>query len=101
MPETQAAQAQIPRPRVLQALAAIPTTDAWPALDPAEQDRRKAILWDIRLRVLEDGPRHATPSPDRGRQFIPFAALQGYDEMIEDVEQSFASEEPQIRFSNI
>ena len=25
-------------------------------------------------------------SPERGRQFIPFAALRGYDEMLEEVE---------------
>lgn len=71
----------------LRALAGLPTPDDWPDISDQERERRERILWEISLRVLEDGPRRATPSPERGRQFIPFAALRGYDEMIAEVER--------------
>ena len=44
------------------------------------------MLRGIVQRIVEDGPRRAMASPERGRQFIPFAALRGYGEMLEEVE---------------
>lgn len=41
----------------------------------AEREYRSQVLDDIARRVVAEGVRHAAPSPDRGRQFLPFAAL--------------------------
>ncbi|MGN0034733.1 MAG: hypothetical protein ACI364_03275 [Coriobacteriales bacterium] len=51
-----------------------------------ERERRASILRDIARRVAEDGPRVAVPHPGRARQFLPFAALRGYDEQVEQAE---------------
>ena len=59
---------------------------SWPDIGEREQERREAVLRGIVQRIVEDGPRRAMASPERGRQFIPFAALRGYDEMLEEVE---------------
>lgn len=76
-----------PDKATLQALAGLPRAEDWPDIDDAERQRREQVLWDVALRVMEDGPRRAKPSPERGRQFMPFAALRGYDEMIAEVER--------------
>lgn len=76
-----------PDDETLAAIASLPCADEWPDLSDAERAYRERVLWEVALRLLEDGPRHATPSPDRGRQFIPFAALRGYDEMVAEVER--------------
>lgn len=39
----------------------------------------------------EDGPRRAVASSDRGRLFMPFAALEGYEGMIAEVEEDVAA----------
>lgn len=67
-----------------EALAALPSLDEWPGLPEQEREHRRAVLYDVALRVLADGPRRARPSPERGRQFLAFAALQGYGEMVEE-----------------
>lgn len=51
------------------------------APDAFERERRRIVLDDIAARIREDGPRTARPSPDRGHQFKPFAALKGYHEL--------------------
>ena len=56
-------------------LASLPDVGEWPNLSPAEREYREQVLNDIARRVAAEGPRTATPSPDRGRQFLPFAAL--------------------------
>ncbi len=56
-------------------VAALPDVGEWPNLSPAEREYREQVLNDIARRVAAEGPRTATPSPDRGRQFLPFAAL--------------------------
>lgn len=53
-------------------------------LPALEQERRARILDDIRQRIALDGPRVAVPSPDRGRLFMPFAALKGYERLVEE-----------------
>ena len=68
----------------------LPATTSWPDIDEREQERRERVLRGIVRRILEDGPRRAMPSPERGRQFIPFAALRGYDEMVAEVERRSA-----------
>ncbi len=47
-----------------------------------ERVRRNIILRDIHTQIAKNGPHVARPHADRARQFMPFDALQGYDEMI-------------------
>lgn len=77
-----------PDAETLATIAALPRAEEWPDIDDAERMRRERVLWEVALRLLEDGPRRATPSSERGRQFMPFAALRGYDEMIAEVERA-------------
>ena len=74
------------RENVRQEIGRLPLASSWPDIDEREQERREAVLRGIVQRIVEDGPRRAMASPERGRQFIPFAALRGYDEMLEEVE---------------
>lgn len=67
-----------------QASAQIPDTGIWPDLNVEERERRDVILRAIRTRIEEDGPRRAVASPNRGRLFMPFAALKGFDEAIDE-----------------
>lgn len=76
---------------VFRAISALPTAETWPDIGSQERERRERILWEISLRIMEDGPRRAVPSPERGRQFIPFAALKGYDEMLAQTERDVAA----------
>lgn len=73
-------------PATRAALDAVPGIEAWDGLRPAERERRERILADIRRRIAEDGPRRVAPDAERGRLFMPFAALTGYEGMIADVE---------------
>lgn len=52
-------------------------------LTEEERRRRRRLLAEINRRVALEGPHAARPHPSRARQFMPFAALKGYDEMIE------------------
>lgn len=74
------------RENVRQEIGRLPLASSWPDIGEREQERREAVLRGIVQRIVEDGPRRAMASPERGRQFIPFAALRGYDEMLEEVE---------------
>lgn len=67
------------------ALDAVPDVSAWDGLGPTEREHREWVLDQIRRRISEDGPQRAVASPDRGRLFMPFAALEGYEGMIGDV----------------
>ena len=62
----------------------VPDARAWDDLSGPERARRQAILDDIRRRVDENGPRFAVASDDRARQFIPFAALTGYGDLLDE-----------------
>ncbi len=68
-------QAQTSAQAQARAAAGIPSVDIWPDLTTDEREYRAQVLDDIARRVVAEGVRHATPSPDRGRQFLPFAAL--------------------------
>ena len=50
------------------------------------------VLDRIAQRVAADGVRVSVPSPDRGSQFMPFAALKGYEEVIAEVENGNVEE---------
>lgn len=59
-----------------------------------EAARRQAILADIERRVAKDGVHSAAASPHRARQFMPFAALDGFTELIKKTEdESMARED--------
>lgn len=66
--------------------AGLPTPDVWPRLSADEREYRAQVLDRIAQRVAADGVRVSLPSPDRGSQFMPFAALKGYEEVIAEVE---------------
>jgi hypothetical protein len=65
------------REDVRQEIGRLPLASSWPDIGEREQERREAVLRGIVQRIVEDGPRRAMASPERGRQFIPFAALRG------------------------
>lgn len=79
-----------PTSDVQAALDTVPGVDTWQGLQPMERERREGILRDIRMRIAERGPRRAVPSPERGRLFMPFAALEGYEEMLVETEEEVA-----------
>ncbi len=64
--------------------AGIPSPDIWAGISADERAYRKRVLDDIARRVAEEGIHTAIPSDDRGRQFMPFAALKGYDDIVRD-----------------
>lgn len=47
---------------------------------------REAVLRDIERRVAGDGTRVSRHHPDRIRQFMSFAALRGYSEIVKGAE---------------
>ncbi len=51
------------------------------SLDPFEQAYRRSVLRDIEQRIALHGEHQARPHADRARQFMPFAALKGYEDM--------------------
>lgn len=51
------------------------------SLDPPERAYRQSILRDIERRIALHGEHLAKPHADRARQFMPFAALKGYEDM--------------------
>lgn len=58
-----------------------------------EAARRQAILADIERRVAKDGVHAAVASPHRARQFMPFAALDGFTELIKKTEDESMARE--------
>ena len=47
-----------------------------------EAERRRCILRDIAMRIRENGIHFAANSPKRATQFMPFAALTGFEELM-------------------
>ena len=66
--------------------AQIPSVDVWSEISDDEREYRAQVLDDIAKRVAAEGAHYAMPGDDRGRQFIPFAALKGFDEVIAEGE---------------
>lgn len=56
-------------------------------LDPWERARREAVLRDIAERTRRNGAHRARAFPERARQFMPFAALKGFDDMVREQER--------------
>lgn len=79
--------------RIAAELVRIPGVEAWPGIDAVERERRARIVADIRRRVVENGPREPLHTPDRGRLFMPFAALKGYDSLVEQEEDLVAADD--------
>lgn len=67
--------------------AEIPSPDIWAGISADERAYRKRVLNDIARRVTEEGVHTAVPGDDRGRQFMPFAALKGYDDIVRDSQE--------------
>lgn len=55
-------------------------------MGPFEKSRRETLMRDIEKRVETYGKHRAIPHSDRARQFVPFAALKGYEEMAHERE---------------
>ena len=90
MRATSQAAGQTARRAALQAAiqaAGIPSPDIWAGISADERAYRKRVLDDIARRVAEEGVHTAVPGDDRGRQFMPFAALKGYDEIVRDSQE--------------
>ena len=68
--------------------AGIPSPDIWAGISADERAYRKRVLDDITRRVAEEGVHTAVPGDDRGRQFMPFTALKGYDDIVRDSQES-------------
>lgn len=66
--------------------AQIPSVDVWSEISEDERQYRAQVLDDIAKRVAAEGVHYAVPGDDRGRQFMPFAALKGFDEVIAEGE---------------
>lgn len=84
------ATSQAARRAALQAAiqaAGIPSPDIWAGISADERAYRKRVLDDIARRVAEEGVHTAVPGGDRGRQFMPFAALKGYDDIVRDSQE--------------
>lgn len=84
------ATSQAARRTALQAArraAGIPSPDIWAGISADERTYRKRVLDDIARRVAEEGVHTAVPGDDRGRQFMPFAALKGYDDIVRDSQE--------------
>lgn len=85
MRATSQAAGQTARRAALQAAiqaAGIPSPNIWAGISADERAYRKRVLDDIARRVAEEGVHTAVPGDDRGRQFMPFAALKGYDDIV-------------------
>ena len=67
--------------------ARIPSPSIWAGISADERAYRKRVLNDIARRVAEEGVHTAVPGDDRGRQFMPFAALKGYDDIVRDSQE--------------
>ena len=54
-----------------------------------EVEYRRIKLNEINKRIAQQGPHIARPHADRARQFMPFAALKGYNELTHSKEHEF------------
>ena len=56
------------------------------AKDPQEREYRANVLLAIEQKVETYGAHQAQPHDSRARQFMPFAALKGYADMVQQEE---------------
>lgn len=52
-------------------------------LSKEEKEHRQVVLWAIGEKVRNNGAHEACAHSERARQFMPFAALKGYEELIQ------------------
>lgn len=52
-------------------------------LSKEEKERRQVVLWAIGEKIRNNGAHEACAHSERARQFMPFAALKGYEELIQ------------------
>lgn len=52
-------------------------------LSKEEKEHRQVVLWAIGEKVRNNGAHEACTHSERARQFMPFAALKGYEELIQ------------------
>lgn len=55
-----------------------------------EAERRRRILQDIAAQARQHGAHFAANSPKRATQFMPFAALTGFEELMAEKEADAA-----------
>lgn len=55
-----------------------------------EAERRRCILRDITMRIKENGAHFAANNPKRATQFMSFAALTGFEELMAEKEADAA-----------
>lgn len=55
-----------------------------------EAERRRCILQDIAAQVRQHGVHFAANGPKRATQFMPFAALTGFEELMAEKEADAA-----------
>lgn len=55
-----------------------------------EAERRRRILRDIAAQMWQHGAHFAANSPKRATQFMPFAALTGFEELMAEKEADAA-----------
>ena len=60
---------------------------SWGPLPSGERERRLAVLADIERRIEQDGSRVARPDSSRGRQFMPFAALEDMEDWLDNAQR--------------
>ena len=70
--------------------AGLPSPDSWAGISDDERRYREGVLLDIARRVAEEGLDVPIPGDYRGKQFMPFAALKGYGDVISDAEDASA-----------
>lgn len=66
-------------------LAGLPSINSWKGLSCEELDYRKYMLQQIANRVSKDGIRTCKTNASRAKQFMPYAALTGYESVVENV----------------
>ena len=66
-------------------LADLPSINSWKGLSCEELDYRKYMLQQIANRVSKDGIRTCKTNASRAKQFMPYAALTGYESVVENV----------------
>ncbi len=59
-------------------------------LSNSERAYRETKLRDIEERIRQHGPHVAQAHPSRAKQFMPFAALKGYHQLLTEKEAAAA-----------
>lgn len=71
--------------------AQLPSSDCWAGISDDERRYREGVLLDIARRVSEEGLNIPIPGDYRGKQFMPFAAMKGYEDVVSSAEGEAAA----------